>query len=252
MHKFNSDSVEIAFDDAGSGDPVLLIHGFASNGRVNWVDTGWVKALVDAGFRVITIDNRGHGESEKLYDPKFYEAAEMAGDACRLLDQLGIDRCCVMGYSMGARIAAFLAILYPERVRAAIFAGLAANMIHGVDGGTEIAKGLEAASMADVTDLGAKAFRNFAEQTHSDLKALAACIKSSRVKITPEMLAQIRLPVLVVAGDQDIVSGEVAPLVAAIPGATGLTLRNRNHMNAVGDRHYKQEAIAFFKSHLVR
>ena len=106
--------------------------------------------------------------------------------------------------------------------------------------------------MADGKDLGAKAFRNFAEQTHSDLKALAACIKSSRVKITPEMLAQIRLPVLVVAGDQDIVSGEVAPLVAAIPGATGLTLRNRNHMNAVGDRHYKQEAIAFFKSHLVR
>ena len=48
MHKFNSDSVEIAFDDVGKGDPVLLIHGFASNGRVNWVDTGWVKTLVDA------------------------------------------------------------------------------------------------------------------------------------------------------------------------------------------------------------
>lgn len=250
MHKFNSDSVEIAYDDEGQGEPILLVHGFASNGRVNWVATGWVKALVDAGFRVITIDNRGHGESEKLYDPKFYEAAEMAEDARRLLDHLGIQRCCVMGYSMGARITAFLAILYPARVRAAVFAGLASNMIHGVGGGAEIAKALEAASLGDVTDLEAKAFRYFAEQTRSDLKALAACIRSSRVKITPEMLAQIQVPVLVVAGDQDTVSGAVAPLVAAIPGAIGLTLRNRNHMNAVGDKHYKQEAIAFFKSHL--
>jgi pimeloyl-ACP methyl ester carboxylesterase len=251
MHKFNSDSVEIAYDDAGAGDPVLLIHGFASNGRVNWVDTGWVKTLVDAGFRVITIDNRGHGESEKLYDPKFYEAAEMAEDARRLLDHLGVERCCVMGYSMGARISAFLAIMHPSRVRAAVFAGLASNMIHGVGGGAEIAKGLEAASVNDITDLGAKAFRYFAELTRSDLKALAACIKSSRVKITEEMLAQIQVPVLVVAGDQDTVSGEVAPLVAAIPGARGLVLPNRNHMNAVGDKTYKREAIAFFKSHLL-
>jgi pimeloyl-ACP methyl ester carboxylesterase len=252
MHKFNSDSVEIAYDDEGQGDAILLIHGFGSNGRVNWVDTGWVKTLRDAGFRVITIDNRGHGESEKLYDPKFYEAAEMAEDARRLLDHLGIDRCCVMGYSMGARISAFLTIRHPERIRAAVFAGLAANMIHGVGGSREVALGLEAPSLNDVTDLGAKAFRSFAEQTHSDLKALAACIKSSRVKITEEMLAHIQLPILVVAGDQDILSGAVEPLVAAISGATGLVLRNRNHMNAVGDKHYKQEAVAFFKSHLER
>ena len=250
MYKFNSDSVEIAYDDVGQGDPILLIHGFASNGRVNWVDTGWVKTLVDAGFRVITIDNRGHGESEKLYDPKFYEAAEMAEDARRLLDHLNIERCYVMGYSMGARISAFLTILHPTRVRAAVFAGLASNMIHGVGGGPEIAKGLEAASINDVTDLGARAFRYFAELTRSDLKALAACIKSSRVKITEEMLAQIRVPVLVVAGDQDTVSGDVAPLVATIPGAKGLVLVNRNHMNAVGDKSYKQEVVAFFKSHL--
>ncbi len=248
MHKFNSDSVEIAYDDEGAGEPVLLIHGFASNGRVNWVDTSWVKALGDAGFRVITIDNRGHGDSEKLYDAKFYEAAEMAEDARRLLDHLAIDRCLVMGYSMGARIAAFLTLQHPTRVKAAVFAGLASNMIHGVSGGAEIARGLEAASLADVTDLAAKAFRNFAEQTHSDLKALAACIKSSRVKITAEMLGQIQIPVLVVAGELDTVSGEVAPLVAVIPGSEGFVVPNRNHMNAVGDRLYKQAAITFFKA----
>ena len=251
MHKFNSDSVEIAFDDVGQGEPVLLIHGFASNGRVNWVDTGWVKTLVDGGFRVITMDNRGHGESEKLYNPDLYSAAEMAEDARRLLDHLEIPRAHVMGYSMGARIAAFLTINHPSRVRATIFAGLASRMITGVGGGPEIAKALEASSLLDVTDVEARVFRVFAEQTRGDLKALAACIKSSRAKITAEMLAAINVPVLVVVGENDDVAGEIGPLLAAIPGATGVTLPKRNHMNAVGDRQYKEAVLTFLGAHLL-
>ena len=251
MHKFNSDSVEIAFDDVGQGEPVLLIHGFASNGRVNWVDTGWVKTLVDGGFRVITMDNRGHGESEKLYNPDLYSAAEMAEDARRLLDHLEIPRAHVMGYSMGARIAAFLTIAHSSRVGAAIFAGLASRMITGVGGGPEIAKALEAASLLDVTDVSARTFRVFAEQTRGDLKALAACIKSSRVKITSEMLATIKVPVLVVVGEKDDVAGEIGPLLAAIPGATGVTLPRRNHMSAVGDNQYKEAVLTFLGAHLL-
>ena len=251
MHKFNSDSVEIAFDDLGQGEPVLLVHGFASNARVNWVDPGWVKTLMDAGFRVITIDNRGHGESEKLYNPDLYSAPEMAEDARRLLDHLSISRAYVLGYSMGARISAFLAINHPSRVGAVIFGGLASRMITGVGGGAEIARGLEASSLLDVTDVTARSFRIFAEQTRGDLKALAACIKSSRAKITLEMLATIKAPVLVVAGEKDDVSGDVATLVAAIRGAKGLTLPHRNHMNAVGDKMFKETAVAFLKDHLL-
>ena len=251
MHKFNSDSVEIAFDDVGQGEPVLLIHGFASNGRVNWVDTGWVKTLVDGGFRAITMDNRGHGESEKLYNPDLYSAADMAEDGRRLLDHLGISRAHVMGYSMGARIAAFLTITHRSRVGTAVFAGLASRMITGVGGGPEIAKALEAASLLDVTDVEARVFRVFAEQTRGDLKALAACIKSSRVKITAEMLASIKVPVLVVVGEKDEVAGEIGPLLAAIPGATGVTLPRRNHMNAVGDRQYKDAVLTFLRAHLL-
>jgi pimeloyl-ACP methyl ester carboxylesterase len=251
MHKFNSDSVEIAFDDVGQGEPVLLIHGFASNGRVNWVATGWVKTLLDGGFRVIIMDNRGHGESEKLYNPDLYSSPEMAEDARRLLDHLQIRRAHVMGYSMGARIAAFLTINHPSRVGAAIIAGLGSRMITGIGGGAEIARGLEAASLLDVTDVSARVFRVFAEQTRGDLKALAACIKTSRVKITEEMLATIRVPVLVVVGENDDVAGEIEPLLAAIPGATGVTLPRRNHMSAVGDKQYKEAVLTFLRAHLL-
>jgi pimeloyl-ACP methyl ester carboxylesterase len=245
MDRFNSDGVEIAYEVAGAGPPILLIHGFASNGRVNWRDTGWEKTLVEAGRTVISLDNRGHGESQKLYDPAVYTAPGMAEDARRLLDHLGIGRAAVMGYSMGARIAAFLTLNHPERVEKAIFAGLAARMITGVGGGDAIAAALEAPSLAAVEGATPRAFRMFAEQTKSDLRALAACMRSGRPKITAEALAGIRLPVLVVAGEQDDVAGSVAELAAVIPGAQGVVLPGRNHMNAVGDKAYKAAVVEF-------
>jgi pimeloyl-ACP methyl ester carboxylesterase len=245
MPTFNSGGVTIAYETAGQGPPILLVHGFASTGRVNWWDTGWVRTLTDSGRMVITFDHRGHGESEKLYDPALYPAAEMAEDARRLLDHLGIAQADVMGYSMGARVSAFLAIRHPGRIRRAVFAGLASRMITGVGGAEAIALALEAPGKDDVADPGARAFRVFAEQTKSDLKALAACIRSSREKITAGELKGINLPVLVVAGEKDDVAGDVETLVSAIPGAKGVTLPGRNHMNAVGDRGYKDAVLAF-------
>ena len=248
MQKFNSAGVEIAYSDEGQGEPVLLIHGFASNARVNWQATGWINTLLTAGYRVICIDNRGHGESEKLYDPELYSASIMAEDAARLLDHLHITHTAVMGYSMGARISAFLTMQHPQKVSRAVFAGLAERMVLGVPGGDAISDGLLAADVRDVVDPGARSFRIFAENTKSDLKALSACIRSSRVKISPEALAKITCPVLVVAGDADTVSGPVQPLVDMIPGAKGITLPNRNHMNAVGDAGYKKAVLEFLKN----
>jgi pimeloyl-ACP methyl ester carboxylesterase len=245
MPTFNSGGVAIAYETAGEGPPILLVHGFASTGRVNWWDTGWVKTLTEAGRMAITFDHRGHGESEKLYDPALYPAAEMAEDARRLLDHLGMPKADVMGYSMGARVSAFLSLNHPQRIRRAVFAGLASRMITGVGGSEAIARALEAPSREEVADPGARAFRIFAEQTKSDLKALAACIRSSRAKITAEELGKIALPVLVVAGEKDDVAGDVETLAKAIPGAKGVTLPGRNHMNAVGDRGYKDAVLAF-------
>ncbi|MHA1573804.1 MAG: alpha/beta fold hydrolase, partial [Alphaproteobacteria bacterium] len=127
MHTFDSNGVEIAYVDEGAGDPVLLIHGFASNVATNWIDTGWVQTLTAAGRRVIAFDNRGHGRSAKLYSTDDYGAPLMAEDARRLLDHLNIEAADIMGYSMGARISAFLAIAHPQRARSLVFAGLGFN-----------------------------------------------------------------------------------------------------------------------------
>ncbi len=245
MQTFNSDGVEIAYLDEGSGDPVLLIHGFASNVATNWVDTGWVKSLTGAGYRVIAYDNRGHGHSEKLYRLEDYGAPIMAEDARRLLDHLGIHSAHVMGYSMGARISAFLAFAHPERVRSLVFGGLGINMVRGVAGTGPVAHALEAATIDEVTNPTARTFRAFAEQTKSDLKALAACIRSARAPITPEALAALRCPVLVVVGERDVIGGSATALAALIPGAQGMALADRDHQKAVGDKGFKEAVLSF-------
>jgi pimeloyl-ACP methyl ester carboxylesterase len=245
VQTFNSDGVEIAYLDEGTGDPVLLIHGFASNVATNWVDTGWVKTLTGAGYRVIAYDNRGHGHSEKLYRLEDYGAPIMAEDARRLLAQLGIGSAHVMGYSMGARIAAFLAIAHPGHVRSLVFGGLGINMVRGVAGTGPVAHALEAASIDEVTNPTARTFRAFAEQTKSDLKALAACIRSARAPVTPAALAALRCPVLVVVGERDVIGGSATALAALIPGAHGIALADRDHQKAVGDKGFKEAVLNF-------
>ena len=132
-------------------------------------------------------------------------------------------------------------------MKRAVLGGLAARIITGVGGGEAIAQGLEAASLDDVREPVPRAFRIFAERTGGDLKALAACMRAGRIKITAEELATIRLPVLVVAGEEDEVAGSVAELVNIIPGSRGVVLPARNHMNAVGDKQYKQAVVEFLR-----
>jgi pimeloyl-ACP methyl ester carboxylesterase len=244
---FDSDGVEIAYLDEGEGEPILLIHGFASNAQVNWVYTGWLQTLRGAGRRVLAVDNRGHGRSAKLYDPAAYAAPVMAEDMRRLLDHLGIGRADVMGYSMGARIAAFLALNHPERVRSAVFGGLGIGMVRGVGPPEPIAAALEAPDASAVADPVAQSFRAFAEQTRSDLEALAACIRASRQTITAELAGRISVPVLVAVGTQDSIAGSAAELAALIPGAEVLDIPNRDHMLAVGDKTYKAGVLDFLE-----
>jgi pimeloyl-ACP methyl ester carboxylesterase len=247
MQKFNSDGVDIAFDVVGDGPPILLIHGFASNSKINWRDTGWVRVLAEAGHQVITFDHRGHGESEKLYDSNRYSAPIMSDDAARLLAHLGHQVADVMGYSMGARVTAFMLINHPNKVRRAVLAGLAASMISGLPGSAEIAEALEAEDETTIKDPQGLAFRMFAKRTGGDFKALAACIRSARVQIKPEALLQVQAPVLVVAGDRDTLAGDVGPLVDAIPGARGLVLPGKDHMTSVGDLLFKRQVVEFMQ-----
>jgi pimeloyl-ACP methyl ester carboxylesterase len=248
MHHFSSDGLDLAYLDEGSrqADPIVLVHGFGSNSRVNWVATGWSKTLIEAGFRVIAIDDRGHGASEGPHDPALYDPADhMAEDVRRLMDHLGIERADVMGYSMGAWITGHLAVRHPERLRSAIFGGLAMAMVDGLGGQEAIAAALDADRDEDVVSPIGRTYRAFGKQTGSDLKALAACMRGARRPVPAEALARLSMPVLCAVGTRDAVAGDLDAFVRLIPGAEALAIPGRDHMQAVGDRVHKQGVLAF-------
>jgi pimeloyl-ACP methyl ester carboxylesterase len=245
MQRFHNGDVELAFLDEGEGEPIVLVHGFASNAAVNWAHPGWVTTLTRAGRRVIAFDHRGHGQSTKLYDPAAYHSATMASDVRALLDHLSIARADVMGYSMGARITAFLALDHPERVRSATFGGLGINLVEGQALPPSVAEAMEAPSLDDVQDPFGRTFRAFAEQTKSDLKALAACIRGSRQILSRQEVGTIRVPVLIAVGTKDFVAGSPQELATLIPGAQALDIPGRDHMLAVGDKAFKQGLLDF-------
>ncbi|TCT05553.1 alpha/beta fold hydrolase [Aquabacter spiritensis] len=245
MPTFSSDGLDLDYLEEGTGDPILLIHGFASTKEVNWVNTGWFKTLVGEGRRVIAFDHRGHGGSAKLYAPPDYDTRLMAKDALRLLEHLRLPRADIMGYSMGARVGAQMALLYPEAVRALVMGGLGIHLVDSVGLPTSIADALEAPSLDDVADPMGRMFRAFSDANKADLKALAACIRGSRQTLSREEVAQIRQPVLVAVGTRDTIAGDPHALAALMPNGTALDIPGRDHNPAVGDKVFKQGVLDF-------
>lgn len=245
---FEHDGMAFSYFDEGErhGPPTLLIHGFASSALVNWVHPGWLQTLADAGRRVVAIDNRGHGASAKPHDPAAYHPSRMAGDAAALLDHLGIARADVMGYSMGARISAFLALEHGERVRSLVWGGLGIGLVHGVGDWDPIADALLAPSLDDVVHERGRMFRAFADKTRSDRQALAACIASNRVLVTEGQAARILQPTLIAVGTKDDIAGSPHDLADLLPDARAIDIPNRDHMLAVGDRVFKAAVLEFY------
>lgn len=242
--EFDSDGVRLHFELHGpeDGSPIVLVHGFASDYRLNWVGTRWQETLTGAGFRVIGLDCRGHGHSDKPHEEAEYAVDVMTGDVVRLLDHLDVASAAFLGYSMGARIGLEVVMDHPERVTRAVLGGIGAA---GAIGHAEqIARAFRLGEPSD--DPVAQTFFKFASaRPENDLIALAACIKGLRPERSVERLAKIHTPILVVVGDRDQIARGAPDLIEEIPSARLVTIPGRDHMSAVPAREFKQAALEF-------
>lgn len=255
MPAFPSDGVRIHYELHGQddGDPVILVHGFASHYHLNWVGSRWQETLVKAGRLVIGIDCRGHGQSEKPHDPAAYSRALMAEDVANLLGHLGISRSDYIGYSMGSWIGLLTLIRHPDLVGRAVLGGI--GQLRTFSASQAIADRFrqgarEGAPTADQPAASpiVEAFWQFASsQPHNDLEALAACIEAPQKRPEPEELAGIRTPVLVAVGEEDAIAPHPEELVAMVPNARLAVIEGRNHFNITPSRAFKQAALEFLE-----
>lgn len=244
---FDSDGLRLHYEVHGSerGTPIVLVHGFASDYQLNWVGTRWQETLTGSGFKVIGLDCRGHGHSDKPHDPAAYHTETMAADVVRLLDHVDVPQAAYLGYSMGARIGLQVAMDHPERVTRAVLGGI--GTAGAIDRSDAIARAFLAREPTD--DPVAQTFFRFASaRPDNDLQALAACIQGLRPNADPARLARIRTPILIVVGDQDVIARGAPELVELVPTARLVTIAGRDHMSAVVARDFKRAALEFLDS----
>lgn len=233
-----SDATDAA-GDTPAETPVLLVHGFASNAAVTWEGTGWVKALGDAGRAVITVDLRGHGDSDKPIDADSYAADRLGADLVAVLDSAGARRADVVAYSMGNRVVSALTELAPERVRRVVIGGAGpVELFASWD--LDDARGVLLRDEPARDPLIERVLRP-AIDAGADREALLACIggvAGSPLSIPGD------IPTLFVVGEDDPVPAGVQQL-ALDWGADLVTIPGRDHVSTLTARAFKDAAIAF-------
>jgi pimeloyl-ACP methyl ester carboxylesterase len=248
---FDSDGVKIHYETWGESKPIVLVHGYTVNLEFNWVDSNWVDTLQPLR-RVVALDLRGHGESDKPHDPEAYSLENMGGDVLRLMDHLSIDKADLLGYSTGSGISSYLLARHGERFTSVILTAIGDRFVLGptVEGRSNImAEAMLTEDPSQITDPGGKAFRAIADaMPNSDLKALAALAQHPREPIDPADFAGVDIPVLIVSGANDNVMGRADELAAAIPGAKLVTIPDADHL-VVFDPRTKEEVLAFLREH---
>lgn len=230
-----------AWDGHGPGadaHPVLLHHGFSASAFVEWPRSGLVHALLIAGRRILAVDARGHGQSEKPHDPARYGESRMASDVVDVLDALDLAAVDLVGYSMGSVVSLLVASSHPARVHRLAVGGVGVGIVEvgGVDtralSSARLAEALRSRDPASISEPLVRGFREFAEQSGNDLQALAA--QADAVHASPLALSRITAPTLVVAGEDDPLAERPGVLVAAIPGAR-LQMVSGDHAAALLD-----------------
>jgi pimeloyl-ACP methyl ester carboxylesterase len=248
-HHFQSGPVRIAFDDLGKGEPILLLHGFAADRRLNWRTTGWYDLLVKAGFRVIAADARGHGQSDKLSDPADYRPAGIAGDTIRLMNHLKIRKAHLFGYSMGGRNAAWLLYRYPGRFLTGIIGGAGLNVLKVTSAAEWESRGFRiTADNRKTKSLAIPSMEKFYQRATGRggrLGALAACLLGSFPSIEAKAFERVRAPVMVICGEKDATSGSPIPLAEAIPNARAVVIPGKSHVSAMTDPFFKGAVMGF-------
>ena len=252
MPRFANDGHSLHYEVHGEGRPVVLLHGITVSFAGNCAAWGWIDALVARGFRVIGLDFRGHGGSDKPRDPAAYGTDALAGDVLALLDHLGIAHASLIGYSLGSKIALHLLRAAPGRWGPTVLIATGDGLI-GLPPFTSaevlprIADAVGRAEFPADLPSHQAAYWTFATEVGGDRHAAVAAARASYPPCSPDALAGIDVPVLVVSGERDPVLGQGPRLAQALPRGRYLEIANADHFELAGRKAARAAAVAFLE-----
>lgn len=217
--------------------------------RTNWYSSLWVEALKNTQRTIVSLDLRGHGHSKKFYTKENYSLDLMAQDLESLRMRLGHKHIAVMGYSMGARLAAHYATCYPHTIRALLICGMSSNLFSSP---SVMYQNIYTALLAEsddlITDPEFSQYRTFAVKYGGDLAALAYCSQSIGQQVDLKRFQQLDQPILFIQGEQDPIAGKTSELPKLGDHVKKIELNNLNHANCVGASIFKKKVLQFLDS----
>ncbi len=240
------DGTKIATYEFGDPDApaIVALHGFASSAIANWVQTGWVRELDRAGYRVVALDQRGHGASDKPHHASSYSMELLVGDLLTVLDTYLLDEVALVGYSLGARVSWHAALELPTRVSRAVLGGIP-------DGDpltrflVDEARAFIAGGPA-VEDRLTDAYLTMASGIEgNDLTALVDLVAGMRGGAQPDPANPPQQPLLFATGSEDRIIDASRRLAESAPDAEFFEIPGRNHFNAPTSRAFRDRAVGF-------
>jgi pimeloyl-ACP methyl ester carboxylesterase len=246
----SDDGIGLATYDFGAGElpddaPVVLaVHGFASSAVANWQATGWVRELSRAGYRVIAIDQRGHGLSAKPHDAAMYTMELLVADVATVIDDYLLDEITFVGYSLGGRVGWHSSLALPHRITRAVLGGIPDGLPltrFRIDEARAFI-----ASGTPVEDPLTNAYVTMASGvTGNDLSALVSLVEGMQYGTQPDPDDPPQQPVLFATGTDDSILEKSRALAAVTPRGEFYEIPGRNHFNAPTSHHFRDRALEF-------
>jgi pimeloyl-ACP methyl ester carboxylesterase len=234
------DNTRIYYEVKGNGEPVLLVHGFIVNGQ-SWKRTELYKDLLTAGYKVIILDQRGNGFSDKPHDSTAYDNDAEAKDIMGLMKLLKIKKYSAVGYSRGSIIVSRLLVL-DKRIKKGVMGGMGAEFTNPQ--WPRRIMFYKALSGEPVPEL-ASMVENVKKQG-LDQQALAY-LQRSQPSSSKEELGKIRQPVLIICGDKDSDNGSAKELADLFKHPT-YKITPGDHGGASRTKEFSTEVISFLKN----
>lgn len=245
-------AIGIHYEVHGSGHPVVLLHGGTVNFHANYAAFGWIKALNDAGFQVIGLDFRGHGQSDKPHQSSVYGTAQLASDVLAVLDHLGIEHTALVGYSIGTVVGLHLLQTLPARFTRATLLATGDGLIGEPPYTFEkllpaLGQVLDRSEYPKDLPKHLAAYWNFVAATGGDRSALRALAAGDFPASTAAAAAAVAIPTLVISGEKDLVLGQGPRLASALGSGEYLQIAGADHFALATDAAVKAEVARFLR-----